>query len=75
MSVTSGGTALKPFSSGGRSSALAGSAGMSITFFTPQFPPSRCHPDRRRQILERHDDADEAVVLPGVVSRRNSSTI
>src|SRR5262245_42256107 len=31
MSVTSGGTAPKPLSSGGRSSAAAGSAGISIT--------------------------------------------
>src|SRR5262245_33076400 len=40
MSVTSGGTALKPFSSGGRSASLAGSAGISITFFTAHLSPS-----------------------------------
>src|SRR5262245_22595889 len=47
ISVTSGGTALKPFNSGGRSSGSAGSAGISITFFAAHFPflplPSRCH--------------------------------
>ena len=32
MSVTSGGTALKPLSSGGRSASSAGTAGMVITF-------------------------------------------
>src|SRR5215831_3120215 len=36
MSVTSGGTALKPLSNGGRSSADAPSAGISITFLTCQ---------------------------------------
>ena len=41
MSVTSGGQALKPFSSGGRSSSLAGSAGISITFLTAHLSPSR----------------------------------
>src|SRR5215469_17548656 len=41
MSVTSGGTALKPLSTGGRSSALAGSAGIEITFLTAQPSPSR----------------------------------
>src|SRR5262245_51555397 len=47
MSVIRGGTALKPFSSGGKSSASAGSAGISITFFAAHFPffplPSRYH--------------------------------
>src|SRR5262245_36489 len=43
MSVTSGGTALKPLSSGGRSDASAGSAGMSSTLVTAHAPPSRCH--------------------------------
>lgn len=43
MSVTSGGTAPNPFSSGGSSSASAGSAGIVITFWIFQSPPSRCH--------------------------------
>src|SRR2546428_11501384 len=47
MSDTTGGTALKPFSSGGRSSGSAGSAGISIPLRTahfPVFPPfSRYH--------------------------------
>jgi hypothetical protein len=41
MSVTSGGTAPKPFRSGGRSAASAGSAGMVMTFrafHAPRFP-------------------------------------
>src|SRR6187200_548884 len=46
-SVTSGGTAPKPLSSGGRSSADAGSAGMSMTLRMRQVPdlllPSRYH--------------------------------
>src|SRR5579864_5249616 len=41
MSVNSGGTALKPFSSGGNNSGSAGSAGISITFFKLHFPLSR----------------------------------
>ena len=40
MSVTSGGTALKPLSSGGSWSSVAGSAGISITFFTAHLSPS-----------------------------------
>ena len=43
MSVTNGGTALKPFSSGGSFSGSAGSAGISITLRTahlPFLPPS-----------------------------------
>ena len=43
MSVTSGGTAPKPFSSSGSWSASAGSAGISITFLIDQSAPSRCH--------------------------------
>ena len=38
MSDTSGGTALKPFSRGGRFSGSAGSAGISITLRTAQLP-------------------------------------
>ena len=41
MSVTSGGAALKPFSTGGRSSGSAGSAGMVMIFFTAHLSPSR----------------------------------
>src|SRR5215813_8276321 len=41
ISVTSGGQALNPFSTGGRSSSLAGSAGISITFLTAHLSPSR----------------------------------
>src|SRR5262245_9401149 len=40
MSVTSGGTALKPFNTGGRRSGSAGSAGISITFLTAHLSPS-----------------------------------
>src|SRR5205085_589086 len=43
MSVMSGGTALKPCSSGGRVAGSAGSAGISITFLIPHLPLSRCH--------------------------------
>src|SRR3974390_3278455 len=43
ISVTSGGTALKPFSMGGRTSASAVSAGMSMIFLTAHFSPSRYH--------------------------------
>jgi hypothetical protein len=41
MSVTSGGTAPNPFSMSGRSSALAGSAGMVMTLRTAQRSFSR----------------------------------
>ena len=41
MSVTRGGTALKPLSTGGRSSAFAGSAGIEMIFFTAHLLPSR----------------------------------
>src|SRR5208282_3969757 len=51
ISVSSGGTALKPCNSGGNWLGSAGSAGISMTFFTSNFPleppfdpPSgRCH--------------------------------
>src|SRR5215471_5242582 len=47
ISVTNGGTALKPFRSGGSLSGSAGSAGISITFRTAHLlflpPSSRCH--------------------------------
>src|SRR2546429_9128874 len=38
ISVTSGGTAAKGWSAGGSSEASAGSAGVVVTFFTPQAP-------------------------------------
>src|SRR6516165_12158583 len=41
MSVTSGGTALKPLSTGGRRSGSAGSAGIEIIFLTAHLSPSR----------------------------------
>src|SRR5258708_22553351 len=41
MSVTSGGTALKPLSTEGRSSGFAGSAGIEMIFFTAHRLPSR----------------------------------
>src|SRR5215510_11072627 len=41
MSVTSGGTALKPLSTGGRSSGFAGSAGIEMIFFAAHLLPSR----------------------------------
>src|SRR6516164_3601469 len=40
-SVTSGGTALKPLSTGGRRSGSAGSAGIEMIFFTAHLLPSR----------------------------------
>src|SRR5512138_1930396 len=40
ISVTSGGTALNGWSAGGRSAGSAGSAGISMTFFTCQDPLS-----------------------------------
>src|SRR5689334_6351343 len=40
ISVTRGGTALNPLSSGGNWSSLAGSAGISITFLTAHWLPS-----------------------------------
>src|SRR4029453_16114218 len=43
MSVTNGGTALKSLSIAGNLSGSAGSAGISITFFKPHAPLSRCH--------------------------------
>jgi hypothetical protein len=39
--VTSGGTALKPFSTGGKRSGSAGSAGISMIFLTAHLSPSR----------------------------------
>src|SRR5436190_24333779 len=42
MSLTSGGTALKPLSSGGKTSGSAGSAGISIILSIPHLPLSRC---------------------------------
>ena len=41
MSLTSGGTAPKPFSSGGSSAASAGSGGIVAVFFAWNLPPSR----------------------------------
>src|SRR6202022_4138653 len=41
MSVTSGGQALKPLSTGGSRSGSAGSAGMVMIFFTAHLLPSR----------------------------------
>src|SRR5712692_10041746 len=41
MSVTNGGTALKPCRNGGRVAGSAGSAGISITFLIPHLPLSR----------------------------------
>src|ERR1700678_2594349 len=47
MSVSSGGTALKPCNNGGSWLGSAGSAGISITFVISNFPfdspPGRCH--------------------------------
>ena len=58
MSVTSGGTAPNPCSSGGRSALSAGSAGMSMIFFASHrllpFDPARCHTqtDAERSLSE-----------------------
>src|SRR5437870_6252127 len=43
MSLTSGGTAPNGCSAGGRSAVSAGSAGIVMTFLTPQRSPSRYH--------------------------------
>ena len=71
MSVTSGGTALNPLSSGGRTSGSAGSAGISMTFLTfHQLAVRRLampEPDRCGEILQRDDDADESVGLGRIV--------
>src|SRR5687767_15477777 len=46
MSVTSGATALNPWSNGGRLAGSAGSAGISITFLTPHVPFPLSPPSR-----------------------------
>ena len=58
MSVISGGTALKPWRRGGRSAGSAGSAGISITFFTFHFDPP-LFPSR----YQTQTDADRSAVL------------
>ena len=74
MSVTSGGTALNPLSSGGRASGSAGSAGISITLrtFHSAFVPSAVpipKPDRRRKILQRNHNAGKSIGLGWIASR------
>ena len=74
MSDTNGGTALKPFSSGGRFSGSAGSAGISITLRTRPFAVLTAvlaipHPDGGRKVFQRDNHADESEGLVGVVGR------
>ena len=74
MSVTSGGQALNPCSSGGRFAGSAGSAGISmtlVTFHVPFAPPAVAmpHPDRRGEILDRDHNAKEAVGFGRIVRR------
>ncbi len=78
MSVTSGGTALKPWSRGGRSAGSAGSAGIVMIFFTfhsasSGFPPLR----RSRYHTQIEDERSSSEIttpakpyaLPRVVRR------
>src|SRR5205823_3997008 len=76
MSVTNGGTALKPFSNGGSFSGSAGSAGISITLRTahfPFFPPS----SRNHIQIEDERSLSEMPTLtkPEVVSQLLWATI
>ena len=60
MSVTSGGTALKPWSSGGRSAGSAGSAGIVITFrtFHSRWPPMLSGSRYQSQIEELRSSSE-----------------
>ena len=71
MSVTSGGTAPKPCSSGGSRSASAGSAGIVIDLADlPVVRPSQVPvPDGGGEVLDRDDDADESPLASRVVRR------
>jgi hypothetical protein len=76
MSETSGGTAPKGFSAGGRSSGSAGSAGMVMTLRTAQRSPSRCHshtdPDRSSTLITT---PTKPHALAGSCAGRTSNTI
>ena len=76
MSVTSGGTAPKPFSSSGSWSASAGSAGIVITFLIAQSAPSRCHSQTEadRSSTETTTPTNP-YALRGSCAGRSSSTI
>src|SRR5438445_3531341 len=80
MSVTKGGTALKPWSSGGNCPGSAASAGISITLRTFQellpFVPSRCqtHIEEERSFSEVTTPTKPYVLL-GSCAGRSSSTI
>src|SRR5215472_15857010 len=86
MSVRSGGTALKPFNSGGSCSGSAGSAGMSITFLIAHLPlSSRCqsHIELERSFSETTtptkpslslDRAPDEVRGPSDIRRRDRRT-
>ena len=74
MSVTSGGTAPKPFSSGGSRSGSAGSAGISITlriFHCPfPLPPSRCQSQiGRGEVFQTVTTPTNPYGLGGIVRR------
>ena len=60
MSVTSGGTALKPLSSGGRSASSAGSAGIVMTFRVLHSPvPFRALRSRYHRKIELDRSSSE----------------
>src|SRR5262245_21820923 len=67
MSVTSGGTALKPLSSGGSCSSVAGSAGIDHLLDRPLVAVSVPSPDGRRQVLQTHDAIYETMRFGWVV--------
>ena len=76
MSVTIGGTAPKPCSSGGSNSASAGSAGMVMTFSTfHSLAVAEPAPDRAGEISGADHDAEEAPVGVRIVRGRTSSAI
>src|SRR5690606_4265321 len=78
MSLTRGGTAAKPWSSGGRVDGSAGSAGISITFRTAQSPVSRSRYHIQTE-LDRSARLSTTPTKPyarrGLCAGRSSSTI
>src|SRR5215467_7958137 len=82
MSVTNGGTAPNPFKKGGSSSASAGSAGISITFFTAHPAPFPFRPFSRYQTQMDADRSFNETTTPrkpyafvGSCAGRSSSAI
>ena len=60
--MINGGTALNPWKSGGNLSGSAGSAGISMIFFTSSIAVLLVPwPDRRRQVFQRGDHTHKAV--------------